>query len=114
LKFNYKKNTVIPTSFCACNPNIALFTNYWCAFFATTNPFAIFQKYNYKNYELKIHLNDGTVFSKKVPQELKDENLDVINAIKNELFNYKIKNVNASLPFFKHKIFHFFNRFFFN
>lgn len=47
---------------------------------------------NYKSYELKIRLKNGVFLKKRVPQKLKYETIDIINEVRKEMYNYKIKN----------------------
>lgn len=49
--------------------------------------------YNYKWYRLNIHLKDGTVFRKKIPSMLKNENNTIVNAVKSKSFYHKINTM---------------------
>ena len=52
--------------------------------------FSIVKMNNYKSYELKIRLKNGMFMKKQVPLKLKFETIDIINAVKKEIYNYKI------------------------
>ncbi|SDG77633.1 hypothetical protein SAMN04488062_102114 [Flavobacterium omnivorum] len=47
---------------------------------------------DYKSYELKIRLKNGVFFTKKVPQKLKHETLDIISKVRKQIYNYRIDN----------------------
>lgn len=46
--------------------------------------------FRYKRYGLTMCLNDGTVFTKKVPLKLKAENITVINTVKKARMEYGV------------------------
>ncbi|MFE3869466.1 hypothetical protein ACFX5E_15485 [Flavobacterium sp. LS2P90] len=51
----------------------------------------------YKRYGLKICLKNGDTFEKKIPANSKHETIDIVNDVKKEIYNYKIKKSNEGL-----------------
>ena len=47
---------------------------------------------NHKSYELKIRLKNGAFLKKQVPLKLKHETIDIVNNVRKEIYNYKIRN----------------------
>lgn len=48
----------------------------------------------YKRYALKICLKNGETIEKKIPAKSKHETIDIVNDVKKEIYNYKIKKSN--------------------
>jgi hypothetical protein len=46
----------------------------------------------FRNYTLKIRLKNGKTFEKKITEKLKQEAIDLINEIRKEIYDSKIKN----------------------
>lgn len=46
----------------------------------------------FRNYTLQIRLKNGTAFEKKIAVKLKQEAIDLINEIRKEIYDSKIKN----------------------
>lgn len=46
----------------------------------------------FRNYTLKIRLKNGKTFEKKIAEKLKQEAIDIINEIRKEIYDSKIKN----------------------
>lgn len=57
----------------------------------------IFKMNDYKSYGLKIRLKNGETFEKQVPVKSKHEMIDIVNDVRKEIYNYKIKNSNEAL-----------------
>jgi hypothetical protein len=51
----------------------------------------------HKSYGLKIILKNRDVFEKKINAKSKHETIDIINDIRKEIYNYKIKKSNEEL-----------------
>ena len=51
----------------------------------------------YKRYALKICLKNGDIIKTKIPAKSKHETIDVVNDIKKEIYNYKIRKSNEGL-----------------
>lgn len=61
-------------------------------FFGLTTVVPVFIKtHNYKSYGLRICLKDGTVFRKRVPLNVKSENVSIVNSIRKEQLNHYSK-----------------------
>jgi hypothetical protein len=57
--------------------------------------FTIIVKTNtYKRYGLKICLKNGETIEKKILAKSKHETIDIVNDVKKEIYNYKIKKSN--------------------
>jgi hypothetical protein len=60
--------------------------------------FTIIVKTNtYKRYGLKICLKNGETIEKKILAKSKHETIDIVNDVKKEIYNYKIKKSNEGL-----------------
>lgn len=51
----------------------------------------------YKRYGLKICLKNGEIIEKKIPSKSKHETIDIVNDVKKEIYNYKMKKSNEGL-----------------
>jgi hypothetical protein len=51
----------------------------------------------YKRYTLKICLKNGDIIKTKIPSKSKHETIDVVNDVKKEIYNYKIRKSNEGL-----------------
>ena len=51
----------------------------------------------YKRYALKICLKNGETIEKKIPAKTKHETIDIVNDVKKEIYNYKMKKSNEGL-----------------
>jgi hypothetical protein len=51
----------------------------------------------YKRYALKICLKNGDIIKTKIPSKSKHETIDVVNDVKKEIYNYKIRKSNEGL-----------------
>lgn len=51
----------------------------------------------FRNYTLKIRLKNGKTFEKKISAKLKLETIDIVNGIRKEIYDSKIKDSNKSL-----------------
>lgn len=51
----------------------------------------------HRRYGLKIVLRNGEIFEKKIQARLKHEKIDIVNEVKKEIYNYKIKKNNERL-----------------
>lgn len=50
-------------------------------------------KNDYKSYSLKLSLKNGEIFENKVQSKSKHETIDIVNEVRKEIYNYKIKKV---------------------
>ena len=48
-------------------------------------------KNDYKSYSLKLRLKNGEIFENKVQSKSKNETIDIVNEVRKEIYNYKIK-----------------------
>ena len=51
----------------------------------------------YKRYGLKICLKNGEIIEKKILAKSKHETIDIVNDVKKEIYNYKMKKSNEGL-----------------
>jgi hypothetical protein len=51
----------------------------------------------YKRYGLKICLKNGETIEKKIEAKSKHEIIDIVNEVKKEIYNYKIKKSNEGI-----------------
>jgi hypothetical protein len=49
---------------------------------------------SYKRYGLKICLKNGETIENKIPTKSKHETIDIVNDVRKEVYNYKIKKSN--------------------
>lgn len=54
-------------------------------------------KNDYKSYSLKLSLKNGEIFENKVQSKSKHETIDIVNEVRKEIYNYKIKKSNEAL-----------------
>lgn len=54
-------------------------------------------KNDYKSYSLKLRLKNGEIFENKVQSKSKHETIDIVNEVRKEIYNYKIKKSNEAL-----------------
>lgn len=52
---------------------------------------------DYKNYGLKIRLNNGAIFEKKVDLKSKHKTIDLVNDIRKRIYHCKIKKSNEAV-----------------
>lgn len=51
----------------------------------------------YKRYALKICLKNGDIIKKKITAKSKHETIDIVNDVKKEIYNYKIRKSSEGL-----------------
>lgn len=54
-------------------------------------------KNDYKSYSLKLSLKNGEIFENKEQSKSKHETIDIVNEVRKEIYNYKIKKSNEAL-----------------
>lgn len=57
---------------------------------------------NYKSFNLIISTKNGDFFIKKIPKDLRCATIDIINSVRKELLNYKIKKDNQDINLLVH------------
>ena len=54
----------------------------------------------YKRYALKICLKNGDIIKTKISAKSKHETIDVVNDVKKEIYNYKIRKSNEGILYY--------------
>lgn len=54
-------------------------------------------KNDYKSYSLKLRLKNGEIFEKKLQLKSKHETINIINKVRKEIYNSKIKKSTEAL-----------------
>lgn len=57
----------------------------------------IFKKNDYKSYSLKLRLQNGQIFKNKVPLKSKHDTIDMVNEVRKEIYNIKMKKSNEAI-----------------
>ena len=57
----------------------------------------ILKKNDYKSYSLKLRLKNGEIFENKVQSKSKHETIDMVNEVRKEIYNIKMKKSNEAI-----------------
>lgn len=57
----------------------------------------ILKKNDYKSYYLKLRLKNGEIFENKVHLKSKHQTIDIVNEVRKEIYNSKIKKSNEAI-----------------
>ena len=57
----------------------------------------ILKKNDYKSYSLKLRLQNGQIFKNKVSLKSKHDTIDMVNEVRKEIYNIKMKKSNEAI-----------------